>query len=510
MVLAFWFRIPQASIDAAKAAYQAWSDADSASPTGIAPPKMVGRIPLLQFNPADLNYYKTESYVSSSSTSENQQWSWRGLPHCDWISAPTTLIPHNFASWRTTNPFTNPDLTRTVDPSYIAIDIRNDDRKPILVFNFQYDSPADKAITGDYVDQLGATIPHYDAYFVTSPAFFDTPPPNPPTTGDCFPPVTVERSADLYYYQVAPTVGELYTKTIDYAPFEGFDRPLQRFGTLMRSGARTFGDSPRIINNQYSYDPAKISGMEITANHWHQVTFSFNLRRIASKGKLLGNTPPPGFGSLTPGLPNQYPGLDSYGTVQSSAEIFMSLDDVNLTRRQISLFNEDGKDNSFLTQTGYQTYRGGMGNTDLTYPDSHGHYERWITTGAKQPIYEFTPPKLPMSTLYLPGNELTTLHCELAELQGYTDVTADTSIEDIRRLFVTKKGKPVPMGKAAEYFGKEPELKLHGSSNWKKAHNTGTLGEPDPNLRAINETATGKILTYKPNPNLYDDQGKPQ
>jgi hypothetical protein len=85
----------------------------------------------------------------------------------------------------------------------------------------------------------------------------------------------------------------------------------------------------------------------------------------------------------------------------------------------------------------------------------------------------------------------------------FIDSTLDTSVTGNRRIFITDKGKPASMGLAADFFGKEPEVKLHGSTNWKKGRNTGSLANdpPDPGV------FVGDIKTYRPNPNLNGKQG---
>jgi hypothetical protein len=87
---------------------------------------------------------------------------------------------------------------------------------------------------------------------------------------------------------------------------------------------------------------------------------------------------------------------------------------------------------------------------------------------------------------------------ELAELQFFTGVTLDTSLEKNRRAFVDDKGKPVPPEDASKLLDKRPDILLHGSGNWIKGKNTGpTTTEPDDQFEP-----TGKIISYRPNPAL--------
>jgi hypothetical protein len=140
-----------------------------------------------------------------------------------------------------------------------------------------------------------------------------------------------------------------------------------------------------------------------------------------------------------------------------------------------------------------------------------GRRETLVNT-IDRPTYQFTPTNLPFnkgpvscpaSHDYVGGIK----HVEMAELQIFTDVVIDTGNVNNRRAFITDTGKPAPMHLAAELMGKEPEIKLHGSGNWKLALDTSNSTNPVPRLKG---TAIGTIKTYLPNPNLYGKQGDPQ
>jgi hypothetical protein len=55
----------------------------------------------------------------------------------------------------------------------------------------------------------------------------------------------------------------------------------------------------------------------------------------------------------------------------------------------------------------------------------------------------------------------------------------------------------------ANYIGKDPEVKLHGSGNWKAGRNTGTLAQKPP----LDGRRIGRVNTYSPGPNLNGPQG---
>jgi hypothetical protein len=104
-------------------------------------------------------------------------------------------------------------------------------------------------------------------------------------------------------------------------------------------------------------------------------------------------------------------------------------------------------------------------------------------------------------------------HCEMAEFQMWTGITLDTATKANRRAFIDDMGKPVPPDKKAsprdlqsgsiEFLGRNPDILLHRSGNWKAGNNTGSDGDFKP---------TGKIKSYKPDPSLHGPQqpgGKP-
>lgn len=110
---------------------------------------------------------------------------------------------------------------------------------------------------------------------------------------------------------------------------------------------------------------------------------------------------------------------------------------------------------------------------------------------------------------------------ELAELQIFSGVTLDASNVENRRAFITKDEKRVADGnvpsntykpanpsKAKELMGKEPDIMLHGSGNWKNGNNTGALGfttDQDGNKKKDPSgqfKASGEIKKYKPDPSI--------
>lgn len=119
------------------------------------------------------------------------------------------------------------------------------------------------------------------------------------------------------------------------------------------------------------------------------------------------------------------------------------------------------------------------------------------------------PVGLPASTEYVD----TIYHCEMAEFQFFAGLVLDTSQEQSRRAFVDEKGKPVDPKDTAKMLGREPDIMLHGTGNWKKGKNTGSIGltkDADGSVRELPQGQfhpSGKIDAYKPDPSLTDGGG---
>jgi hypothetical protein len=106
-----------------------------------------------------------------------------------------------------------------------------------------------------------------------------------------------------------------------------------------------------------------------------------------------------------------------------------------------------------------------------------------------RPVYDYTPTALPTfgMPISIPAgvgfgspkdgsatdwNEET----EMAELQIWANKTIDLDVPKNILLFITKDGEPEVNFKAVEKVLGKPEIRLHGSGNWKNGNNTGTLG----------------------------------
>lgn len=113
---------------------------------------------------------------------------------------------------------------------------------------------------------------------------------------------------------------------------------------------------------------------------------------------------------------------------------------------------------------------------------------------------------------------------EMAELQIFAGVMLDTSSETNRRAFVDKEGEPVPPTQkkeedadgnktkdsgSIELLGKEPDILLHLTNNWKKGKNTGSIGVDDDgnDIPSGQFTPTGTIKKYTPDPSIAAPSG---
>jgi hypothetical protein len=92
---------------------------------------------------------------------------------------------------------------------------------------------------------------------------------------------------------------------------------------------------------------------------------------------------------------------------------------------------------------------------------------------------------------------------EMAELQIWANQTLDTGIPENRRLFIDVDGKPTSMSVAEKVLGM-PDIKLHGTGNWKKGKNTGKTGYDDEGqpIAAGQFEPTGSIEKFLPDPEL--------
>jgi hypothetical protein len=235
--------------------------------------------------------------------------------------------------------------------------------------------------------------------------------------------------------------------------------------------AHTYSDISSILINATGAIYSDV--IEVTTNHWHHVLVSVDLREI----------------------------IIDHG-IQNAAQLFVALDDTNYTGFDLS--SDSVGANYVLTDGALRTLH-----------KSPQLGDKGQILGVPQ--YNIKNPVVPSggSPLGLPATPQfvnNIHHVEMAEFQMWTGITLDTGKEENRRLFIDferdDKGEPVdeelkPVSPkiAEKALGKRPDVMLHGSSKWKAGRNAGTAGALKP---------AGRIITYKPDPNLHGEQGEPQ
>jgi hypothetical protein len=489
--MAIWFRVPQKTITAARAEWRAIVAAIEASstPDSIPIPSMVGVIPLVTFGPRTLNGKKSKSIILNSKTTFSQDYNFfdsAGPGGCQFVTEgigsgtldfPGTTLEKN--------------AVMQLDPGYIGVNCRTD--RTLLDFKFvSTDTPTVAGASYQVIDRIDAPDPMPDYFIQGVPSFC------PYDFGiEYFPPNTAAFVAPLY----AGTRNVVYTddsnNRVATARPQSFQAlPSQRFG--FSDPIATVPGSGLTISGAGEMQLASDIGIDVSADHWHVLIISLDAKTVTTKGRLVFNG-------------DGVPKFDG-GTVSNASEMFLSFDDVNYNGRKISYYTKkSATGNAILTSTGWEVFQAVSENRSDTFDTGAGHTLTTISAGQKQPSYTYPSTPVLFGEMYLPGDENTTRHCEMGEFQMFTDVTLDTSLKVNRRIFVTENGKPASMGKAKDFFNKEPEVKLHGSSNWKKAKNTGSFNKDDISGDLIDPgVAVGQIDTYRPNPNLFDDQGLPQ
>ena len=145
------------------------------------------------------------------------------------------------------------------------------------------------------------------------------------------------------------------------------------------------------------------------------------------------------------------------GNGESDCRMWMALDDVDCVRDALPAFTDVAHGtNTIFAQGGVypdspapppQPHPSGWYSAGETEDDPPKLTYMWIDTtitGEFQPsTYRFSPQPLVGSPLYLPAPGTATRKVQMAELQIFTGVTLDTSVEKNRRAFINAKGQPV-------------------------------------------------------------------
>jgi hypothetical protein len=285
---------------------------------------------------------------------------------------------------------------------------------------------------------------------------------------------------------------------------DGWTQNLGRamFTTLVDNTDALTGQQPEFFLVQ--------SSLTITPDHWHHVLLSFDLDHA-----VVTHGPPHGVLDATTAA-----GTDSF------CRFWYAIDDVNYNGDTNDLgpfFVTHGPDpNAILTQNGHH-----VADSVTGFP---------FNCAVAPASYSFDPSVIPSHGAELGVPASTTYleriyPVEMAELQVFTGVTLDTSIEANRRAFITKDGTPAdplkkpnppppvplptgwvpPLKGPHEVLGKEADILLHGSGNWINGKNTGKviklneIGKPST-VPAEPFVPTGSIVAYSPDPSLHGRQ----
>jgi hypothetical protein len=469
MVASIWFRAPAGSLARAKAEYQAWKT--SGGPRA----PLTGIVPIAVFGASRSARKKEQALRTVGTVPEITSYVWNGFI-CGWdvLGTPIPAQSEDAAYQHLV------DGTDSIDPSYIGIDCSGD--VPKLAINIVM--PVDNTATfegsvGEIVSTEYSTgaIGLYGGTFATDEC---TPPVGNHTIGD-------GSICDLEsHYGPLPfndfTVTDTYESSaivvLGYRPETFRTLPADRVGDVSFSELMT--------------EAARAGGQEVTAEAWHQLLLSTDLSNPCRTAGVLGD------GSEIPVAPPDTEGARTTG----ACKMWIAFDDVNLTGKAMSCYWPTGHAdrNAILPVNGYYVAGEGAISGSTTRDDCFGNN---VTNVAirQQPKFSYSPAAFAPGKVSFPAPApFVTMdkHIELGECQIFTDVTVDTALMSVRRAFVTDSGTPAPLKKARDLLGKDPEVLVHGSANWKSATNTGSLAGPD----GSDGTVVGRIEKFRPNPKL--------
>jgi len=252
----------------------------------------------------------------------------------------------------------------------------------------------------------------------------------------------------------------------------------------------------------------------IKPDHWHHAALSLDLQKnIKAEGKLnigtFADCPSPHTATV---VTNQ-----DVQKVTNPAKVHIALDDVHYNQ-----VCHNGKDYADFVKIGNNEIGSNVSYDAATAANAAVlHDKSWAGEGLVDlrdrssnlglPTYMYTPKGVPKGPFGIPcTSDLidSVYYVEMGEFQMWLDKTLDTSKEENRRIFIDDKGKPVKPAVAKEFFGREPDVMLHGSGNWIKGLNTGSTGI-DENGEIITDgqfVPKAGIARYKPNPSLHGPQ----
>jgi hypothetical protein len=503
-VISFWFRIPQAAIDAAAQEFEAAWNSDPASefsygngwnggsrPSDIAysrqPPQMAGIIPLLIFG-------KLGS--GGNVDSEQQTFGSYKVTHYFWVATdPPTDPPSGawVASNSTVEQIVNqvgiPGSAWDTEPSYIGVWCTGNPQRALLAVNLETGVHA--TITG------GGLI--IESHTATDRAFYDGPFPFPERTWT----ETVTYGGDTGIYYPKTESFRTHPLVEDVGQYDGMG-----------------GDSPSF-------------GISVIPDEWHHLLLSFDLSISCSTHGVATNDTEEIRAANDASSPSVF--------TDNAPKMWIAYDAENKQGRDLSYYwpgkgasgepekpDDSWDPNEVLSHNAWRiagAYCAASGTvTNLPFePSVDPETTVVITTGLDAADYSYISSPLPTDApMGLPGTTEWVDHIhnvEMAEFQMFTGITLDTTDDTSISAFVDQDGKPVSPTKkqsvdadgnvtgdsgSIELLGKKPEIMLHGQSNWINGNNTGTLGvDQDGNINPDGQfEPTALIKKYKPDPQL--------
>ena len=486
IVISFWFRVPQASLDKAEAADT--GEDESAPFQGIIPLLVMGKRGTgdiqTSFPESETLYYNTIGYsvTGLGNTYQEEQIGDHRTRGTFVYNPGGTITPVPGTIMGTIRTLSVDGAAKPTDPVFVGIDggglfVNFETNKKAEVTNYGH---LKSSVTPGFINGHG-------------PSLYSGPIPYQGGPHDAYPIGTVVQEWNwLFFPWLAWPYGayELIEDSSGWQPWPVGETIVQK---------ATFGYTDLSDTAISATGTIQSDLIAVTADQWHHVLISVDLKTIKTHGVS-------GAGWSE--------GLAQY--VDSAAKLYVALDDQNFTEYNLSSNWTEGDPNEVLTEGG----RDVAGATPDT--DAEGN-EFGI------PTYTLSDPKIPSggAALGLPATAefvANIYRVEMAELQIFTDVTLDTGDVKNRRAFIDRDGVPVlPLPKvdeqgnitappAAQLMGKHPEIVLHGAANWSQGYNTGTMGltvdeEGNPIVIPNGQFGpTGEIITWAPDPTLYGPQ----
>lgn len=465
-VISFWFKVPQAALDAVQEEEDAFYDADDPGD----PPPFLGLVPLVVFGKEGTSAIRAEGHGSSEKQS-NTTAVHQCVEYADDLFDGITL---SMWAWSECNDFTydGPYYKTTWDyeakpgkplePSYVAVD-----GSGRLQIHFKSTQTGDVTLASVIT---GATQKYTEQASANQCWTF----PSVGYCGDFEDSVTsIPGTFCGIMIIVFTLIGwRLTTAVPDTFIDEGSSEPVHHKATS------EYGSSPGDAGTgSISCSPTKVP-----ADQWHHVLISVDMSDGSAATGIA-------FGEGT-GDPKSH--------ITATSEMYVAVDDKNYKTGQYPFKDTNKVYTGSAAQIGFSSQAA-----------------KW-DEDAKKYVPEGPVPSYSLGEMSVPGGDIgmpshgqyvdKIHHCEMAEFQMWTGKTLETDKVENRRVFLDYKRdangnpipdkdgtirlKPVKPDVAEERLGK-PDINMHGSSKWIEGTNLGSGGSFSP---------TGEIKKYKPDP----------